>query len=48
MQKITASLITVLLDVLTLSPAMAQQEPRKELTTVPAIAESARRLQRQL
>jgi hypothetical protein len=48
MKKITISLITVLFAVLTLSPATAQQESGKDLTTVPAIAESARRLQRQL
>ena len=39
MKEITVSLITVLFAVLTLSPAMAQQEPGKDLTAVPATAE---------
>ena len=39
MKKFTVSLIALLSAVLTLSSAMAQQEPGKDLTAVPAIAE---------
>jgi len=39
MKKFTISLIALLSAVLTLSSAMAQQEPGKDLTAVPAIAE---------